>query len=204
MTKLADKMVAILATDGFEQSELFEPLKALKDAGVKVKILSLKTGQIKGWDEKDWGKEIAVDMKVEDAKVDDFDALVLPGGVINPDALRINKEAVGFIQKFGATGKTIAAICHGPWTLIEADLVEGVTMTSWPSLKMDLTNAGAKWVDKQVAIDKQFITSRNPKDLPAFNQALIDALSKSQAVTTEASAKKPMSKEDSDKNQVRS
>ncbi|RYZ70524.1 MAG: type 1 glutamine amidotransferase [Proteobacteria bacterium] len=204
MTKLADKMVAILATDGFEQSELFEPLKALKDAGVKVKILSLKAGQIKGWDEKDWGKEIAVDMKVEDAKVDDFDALVLPGGVINPDALRINKEAVGFIQKFGATGKTIAAICHGPWTLIEADLVEGVTMTSWPSLKMDLTNAGAKWVDKQVAIDKQFITSRNPKDLPAFNQALIDALSKSQAVATEASAKKPMSKEDSDKNQVRS
>ncbi len=176
--KISEKTVAILATDGFEQSELFEPLKALKDAGAKVKIVSLKSGKIKGWDKKDWGKEIDVDMKVEDADVDNFDALVLPGGVINPDALRINKEAMRFVQQFDEAGKTIAAICHGPWSLIEANIVRGKTVTSWPSLKTDLRNAGAEWVDKKCAIDGNIITSRNPDDLPAFNQAIIDALVK--------------------------
>ena len=184
--KISDKTVAILATDGFEQSELFEPLKALKDAGAKVKIVSLKSGKIKGWDKKDWGKEIDVDMKVEDADVDTFDALVLPGGVINPDALRMNKEAMRFVQQFDEAGKTIAAICHGPWSLIEANIVRGKTVTSWPSLKTDLRNAGADWVDQKCAIDGNIITSRNPDDLPAFNQAIIDALVKPSASANKA------------------
>lgn len=177
MAKLNEKKVAILATDGFEQSELFEPLKALKDAGVSVKIVSLKKGKIKGWNENDWGQEIEVDLRVDDANVKDFDALVLPGGVINPDKLRIHRDAIRFIQKFAEASKPIAAICHGPWTLIEAGLVDGKEMTSWPSLKTDLTNAGAKWIDKQVAVDGLLITSRNPQDLPAFNQKIIDFLS---------------------------
>ncbi len=187
--KMSEKSVAILATDGFEQSELFEPLKAMKDAGVQVKIVSLKTGKIKGWNEKDWGKEIDVDMVVDDADVEKFDALVLPGGVINPDQLRINKQAMRFVQEFDEAGKPIAAICHGPWSLIEAGIVKGKTVTSWPSLKTDLKNAGAEWIDTKCSVDGNLITSRNPGDLPAFNQAILDALSKemvSQSKATES------------------
>ena len=174
--QLKNKTVAILATDGFEQSELFEPLKALQEAGADVKIVSLKSGEIKGWDKKNWGKSIGVDLTVAKAQADDFDGLVLPGGVMNPDSLRLSEEAVAFVREFGDAGKPIAAICHGPWTLINADLVQGRTMTSWPSLEADLTNAGATWVDKEVVSSEGLITSRKPDDLPAFNRTLIEEL----------------------------
>ena len=176
---LKGRHVAILATDGFEEVELTEPMKALEDAGVIVKVLSVaKTPEeIKGWDKTDWGKKVMVDGQVSEAKPEEFDALVLPGGQINPDKLRIDKDAVKFVKDFVATGKTVAAICHGPWTLIEADAVRGKTMTSWPSVQTDLKNAGAEWVDKEVVVDGNFITSRKPDDIPAFNKAIIAALS---------------------------
>ena len=176
---LQGKKVAILATDGFEQVELTEPKQALEDAGATVKVLSVEKtpDEIKGWDKTDWGKKVKVDGQVSDAKPADFDALVLPGGQINPDKLRVDKDAVNFVKHFVATGKTVAAICHGPWTLIEADAVKGRTMTSWPSVHTDLKNAGAEWVDKEVVVDGNFITSRKPDDLPAFNKAIISALS---------------------------
>lgn len=172
--KLNGVRVAILATDGFEQSELFEPKKALEEAGAETTVVSLKSGEIKGWDEKNWGDTIAVDQTVDEAKPEDFDALVLPGGVINPDKLRMNEKAVSFVKSFFEAGKPIGAICHGPWTLVEADVVKGKTMTSWASLKTDLENAGAKWVDQEVAADNGIITSRSPKDLPAFNKKIIE------------------------------
>lgn len=176
---LEGKTIAILATDGFEQVELTEPKRALEDAGATVTVLSVKAtpDAIKGWDETDWGKKVKVDGQVSQASPASFDALVLPGGQINPDKLRIDKDAVGFVKAFVATGKVTAAICHGSWTLIEADVVKGKTMTSWPSVHTDLKNAGANWVDKEVVVDGQFITSRKPDDLPAFNQAIIEALS---------------------------
>ena len=176
---LKTKRVAILATDGFEQSELLEPLRALKDAGVQTTIVSLKTGKIKGWDAKNWGKEIEVELLVSEADAKDFDALVLPGGVMNPDALRVDKDAIRFIREFNEEGKTIAAICHGPWTLIEAGAVDGRKMTSWPSLQTDLRNAGASWSDEKVVVDGHLITSRKPDDLPAFNEKIIAALASS-------------------------
>ncbi len=166
--------VAILATDGFEQSELFEPRKALLDAGADVKIVSLKDGKIKAWKDKDWGDSIDVDLTASKAKADDFDSLVLPGGVMNPDSLRIDKAAVSFVKGFVDAGKPIAAICHGPQTLIEAGGVEGREMTSYPSLKTDLMNAGAEWVDKEVVTDEGLVTSRKPDDIPAFNKKMIE------------------------------
>ncbi|MEO6589578.1 MAG: type 1 glutamine amidotransferase domain-containing protein [Pyrinomonadaceae bacterium] len=172
--KLDGVKVAILAADGFEQSELFEPKKALENAGADVKIVSLKSGEIKGWDEKDWGKTIAVDLTVDEANADDFDALQLPGGVMNPDKLRMNEKAVSFVKSFFEAGKPIGAICHAPWTLIEADVVKGKTLTSWASLKTDLENAGAKWVDREVVTDNGLVTSRNPQDIPAFNEKIIE------------------------------
>ncbi|MGZ3723419.1 MAG: type 1 glutamine amidotransferase domain-containing protein [Bdellovibrionales bacterium] len=174
--QLENKNIAILATDGFEESELFEPKKALEDAGAKVKILSLKSGEIKAWNKTDWGKKIAVDQTVAAANAEDFDALVLPGGVMNPDKLRANKEAVDFVRAFGESGKVVAAICHGPWTLIEAGLVRGKQMTSWPSLKTDLINAGAEWVDQEVVVDMGLITSRKPEDIPAFNKKIMEEI----------------------------
>lgn len=177
-SNLKGKRVAILATDGFEQAELLEPRKALDEAGARTEIVAPKEGQIKGWDHTDWGKSADVDKTLDDANPHDYDALVLPGGVMNPDRLRTDPRAINFIRQFIATGKPVAAICHGPWTLIEADAVRGKTMTSWPSLKTDLKNAGANWVDQQVATDSQFITSRKPDDIPAFNQALIAAIEK--------------------------
>ncbi len=181
--QLEGKRIAILATDGFEQVELTDPKKNLEADGAKVTVLSIKpgeggkAGEIKGWDKTDWGKTVKVDGLVYDASVDQFDALVLPGGQINPDKLRVDKDAVAFVKKFAESGKTVAAICHGPWTLIEAGVVKGKTMTSWPSVSTDLKNAGAHWVDKEVVVDGNFITSRKPADIPAFSKAIVESVS---------------------------
>ncbi len=172
----SQKKIAILATDGFEKSELFEPKRALEASGFAVDVISLKSGKIKSWDKKDWGKSINVDVLLKKASAEDYCALVLPGGVMNPDALRIEKAAIKFVRAFMQSNKPIAAICHGPWTLIEADCVQGKRMTSWPSLKTDLKNAGAEWVDEKVVIDGNLITSRKPEDIPAFNKKLIQMI----------------------------
>lgn len=172
--KLDGIKVAILATDGFEQSELFEPKKALEEAGATVQVVSLEAGEIKGWNHKNWGASLEVDLTVDEANADDFDALQLPGGVINPDKLRMNEQAVNFVRAFFDAGKPIAAICHAPWTLVEANVVKGKTLTSWRSLKTDLENAGAKWVDEEVVNDNGLVTSRKPDDIPAFNRKMIE------------------------------
>lgn len=172
--ELAGRKVAIMSTDGFEQSELFEPRKALIAAGAEVKIVSIKSGKIKGWNEKDWGDSIAVDLKLSDADADDFDALLIPGGVMNPDKLRGDEDAIAFLQDFVDAGKPIAAICHGPQVLIEVGLPKGRKMTSYSSIKTDLINAGAKWVDEEVVVDNGLVTSRSPKDIPAFNKKMIE------------------------------
>ena len=174
--QLAGKKVAILATEGFEQVELTEPKKALEEAGATTEVISLKPGQIKGWKFTEWGDSVAVDKVVSDAKIDDYDLLLLPGGVQNPDKLRLDKKAVAFAKNFLESGKPVGAICHAAWTLIEADVVEGRKMTSWPSLQTDLKNAGATWVDEESVVDSNLITSRKPDDLPAFNKRLIAAL----------------------------
>jgi protease I len=172
--ELKGRKIAVLATDGVEQVELTEPVKALKGAGADVKVVSNKTPEIQGFKHYDKGDKIPVDLPLEKAQPENFDGLVLPGGVINPDALRLVPEAIDFVRHFVDEKKPIAAICHGPWTLIDAGGVKGKTMTSWPSLKTDLTNAGAKWVDKQVATDGCLVTSRKPDDLPAFNKTIIE------------------------------
>jgi len=165
--------VAILVTDGFEQSELLEPRKALKDAGATTVVVSPAGDKVRGWNHKEWGNEVPVDVPLKSAKAEDYDPLLLPGGVMNPDQLRMKPEAVAFIKHFTDASKPVAAICHGPWTLIEADAVRGHTLTSWPSLKTDLKNAGAKWVDKDVVRDGNLVTSRKPDDIPAFNREMI-------------------------------
>jgi protease I len=175
--ELQGKRIALLATDGFEQAELTEPKKNLEQAGARTEVLSIKEGEIKGWDETDWGGKVKVDRLVSQANPADYDALVLPGGVINPDKLRTDESAVDFVRRFANSGKPVAAICHGPWTLVEAGVVRGKTMTSWPSVHTDLINAGARWVDEQVVTDGNFITSRKPDDIPAFSQAIIQAVS---------------------------
>ncbi len=169
--------VAILATDGFEQAELTDPKKNLEDAGAKVQVISIKSGEIKGWDKTDWGKSVKVDTTLDEAKPGDYDILVLPGGQINPDKLRMNEKAVAFVKEFVQSGKPVAAICHGPWMLIEAGVVDGRMVTSWPSLKTDLRNAGATWVDKEVVEDGNVITSRKPEDIPAFSRKIIELAS---------------------------
>ena len=182
--QLDGKRIAILATDGFEQSELMEPKKNLEEAGAKVTVLSIKpgeggkAGEIKGWDKTDWGTTVKVDGLVYDAKPEEFDGLVLPGGQMNPDKLRVDQQAVAFVKAFAGSGKPVAAICHGPWVLIEAGVVKGKTMTSWPSVHTDLRNAGAHWVDKEVVVDGNLITSRKPGDIPAFSKAMIEAVGK--------------------------
>lgn len=173
---LTGKKVAILATDGFEQSELEEPRKALVKHGAEVKIVSPKDGKIRGWKHTDWGSEVDVDLSLEDADAADFDALMLPGGVMNPDKLRANEKAVEFVKGFTGAAKPIAAICHGPWTLIETGYLRGKTVTSWPSLKSDLENAGAEWVDREVVVDQGLVTSRKPDDLEAFNAKMIEEI----------------------------
>jgi protease I len=172
--ELSGKRVAVVATDGFEQVELTEPVKALKGAGAEVKVVAPKSGKIQGFNHHDKADLVPVDETLERASSDRFDALVLPGGVINPDALRLDPNAIAFIRHFVESGKPIAAICHGPWTLINAGGVKGKRMTSWPSLEADLKNAGATWVDEQVVTDHGLVTSRKPDDLPAFCRKMIE------------------------------
>jgi len=173
---LTRRRILIMATDGFEQSELEIPLERLRDAGADVKVASLETGDITGWNEDDWGDDIAVDLRIADAKVEDYDALVLPGGQINPDLLRVEKQAIELIQAFASASKPVAAICHAPWLLIEAGLANGRRMTSYKSIRTDIANAGADVVDEPVVIDANIITSRCPDDLPAFCDAIVGAL----------------------------
>jgi protease I len=175
-SELRGKKIAILATDGFEQVELTEPRKALNNMGATTVVIAPKDGEIKGWNKKDWGQPVKVDRQLTNANPHDFDALLLPGGVMNPDHLRMEPAAVNFVRQFVSTGRPIAAICHGVWTLVEADALRGKTVTSWPSLKTDIKNAGATWVDQAVVTDGQFIFSRKPDDIPAFNKALIEAV----------------------------
>jgi protease I len=175
---LKGKKIAILATDGFEQVELTEPKKAFEESGATTEVISPKEGQIKGWKFKEWGDSVKVDKTLEHATTADYDLLFLPGGVMNPDHLRMDDRAVEFIKSFATSGKPVAAICHGPWTLIEAGVVKGRTMTSWSSIKTDLRNAGANWVDKEAVVDNNFITSRKPDDIPAFCKTVIEELSR--------------------------
>ena len=171
---LNGKKVAILVTDGFEQVEMTEPRKALEGAGAGTDLVSPKGGKVKGWQHTEWGDAFPVDVELSRATADDYDALVLPGGVMNPDKLRQDPKAVAFVRAFVEAGKPIAAICHGPWTLIEAGAVKGREMTSWPSLQTDLRNAGARWVDREVVVDNGLVTSRKPDDIPAFNRKMIE------------------------------
>lgn len=173
---LNEKRVAILVAEGFEQSEMVEPRKALEQAGAETEIVSPAQGEVQGWNHFDKGDRFNVDVDVEEAEADDYDALLLPGGVANPDQLRTNPCAVQFVKRFVESGKPAGVICHGPWTLIEAGIVKGRTLTSWPSLKTDLTNAGAKWVDQEVVADKGLVSSRKPADIPAFNRKLIEEI----------------------------
>ena len=170
------KRIAILATDGFEQSELTGPRDGLKAAGFDVQVVAPKGGSIKGWQHTDWGDEVPVDLELSQARPEDFDALVLPGGQMNPDSLRMKPEAVEFVRAFDSAGKTLAAICHGPWLLVESGAAKDREVTSWPSVKTDLVNAGARWKDAEVVVDGHVITSRKPDDIPAFTKAVIDAL----------------------------
>lgn len=171
--ELSGTRAAILACEGFEESELFEPKKALEDVGVEVIIVSPEAGKIRSWTGKNWGKSIEVDLTVVDAFSHDFDFLMLPGGVINPDKLRNNANAVAFVQSFVNKRRPIAAICHGVQTLIETGMVKGKTLTSWSSLRTDLLNAGANWIDEEVVVDHYLITSRKPADIPSFNKVMI-------------------------------
>jgi protease I len=170
--------VAILATDGFEQSELTEPRKALDAAGALTKVVSPKSGKLKGWNHKEWGEEVQVDQQLDTADPRSYDALLLPGGVMNPDALRMQPKAVAFVRSFFDAGKPVGAICHGPWTVIESGAAKGHRMTSWPSLQTDIRNAGADWVDEEVVVDKNLVTSRKPDDIPAFNREIINLFSR--------------------------
>lgn len=172
--RLDGKRVAILVADGFEQIEMTEPRRALEDAGAKTEIVSPADLEVQGWNHDEKGGTFKVDVPLSDARAANYDALLLPGGVRNPDKLRMTQGTVEFIKGFTGSGKPIAAICHAPWTLIEADAVRGKTMTSWPSLKTDLLNAGAAWVDQEVVVDRGLVTSRKPDDIPAFNEKMIE------------------------------
>jgi protease I len=165
--------VAILVTDGFEQVELIEPREALDQAGAETRIVSPKDERVRGWNFTDWGRTLPVEVKLDQARPEDFDALLLPGGVINPDKLRIEPKAVAFVKAFFDAGKPIAAICHGPWTILEAGCARGRRMTSWPSLKTDLKNAGADWTDQETVVDGNMLTSRKPDDIPAFKREML-------------------------------
>ncbi|HEX4768575.1 MAG TPA: type 1 glutamine amidotransferase domain-containing protein [Lichenihabitans sp.] len=179
MAQINGRKIAVLATDGVEEVELTEPVKALKSAGATVSIVSLKTGKIQAMTKDvNAAGQYDVDVVVGDAKPDAFDGLVLPGGTTNPDKLRLDEKAVAFVKAFADSGKPIAAICHGPWMLINAGAVKGRRMTSWPSLRADLSNAGATWVDETVVKDGALVTSRNPQDLPAFCGAIVDLFSR--------------------------
>ena len=173
MSRLSDARVLIVATDGFEESELFGPLQILRDRGAEVKLASPDLKPIQATVHDDPGKTIRPDLTIEDVRVEDYDALILPGGVRNPDQLRTNKAAIELIRAFADAGKPVAAICHGPWLLVEADLLRGRTATSWPSIRTDMKNAGAIVVDQPAVTDGNIVTSRNPDDVPAFTEAVI-------------------------------
>jgi deglycase len=172
--QLAGKRVAALVANGFEQVELFDPKRALEAAGATVDVVSPEARTVRGWNHTDWGENVPVDRPLDQVRLDEYDALLLPGGVMNPDRLRMIPTAVKFVKAFFDAGKPIAVICHGPWMLVEADVVRGVTMTSYPSLKTDLKNAGAQWVDQEVVVDRGIVSSRKPDDLPAFNRKMIE------------------------------
>ena len=178
MSNLNNKKIAVLAADGYEQSELESPVEALKKEGAIVEIISLKSGEIKAMKDHEWSNSVAVDKTVSDAKVSDYDALLLPGGVLNPDAVRADKDAVAFVKDFFTAQKPVAAICHGPQTLIDAEVLNGVKMTSFKAISKDLQNAGANWVDEEVVTDGNLTTSRKPEDLPAFNRRIIEEFGK--------------------------
>src|SRR5438477_9972218 len=171
---LDGKKVAILVTNGFEEEELTSPQEALEEAGAETEIVAPAEKKVRSWDETDWGSKFKVDVPLAEADPNDYDALLLPGGVMNPDHLRLEPKAIEFIRHFFEAGKPVGAICHGPWTIIDAGVADGLTLTSWPSLKTDLENAGAKWVDEEVHVDRGLTTSRNPDDLPAFCEKLVE------------------------------
>jgi protease I len=175
--KLNGKKVAILVTDGFEQVELEKPRQALDQAGAKTSIVSPKDGKVKGWKLTEWGDQLNVDVPLNQARPEDFDALLLPGGVINPDKLRMDEKAVQFVKSFFDAGKPVAAICHGPWTIVEAGVARGRKIASWPSLKTDIRNAGAEWVDSEAIVDGNLVSARKPDDIPAFNREMIELFS---------------------------
>jgi len=178
--QLSGKRVAILVENGFEQVELTEPRDALDEAGAQTQIVSPVEGQVKGWRHTEWGDSFKVDLPLQNARPEEFDALLLPGGVMNPDKLRMNPQAVQFVKAFFDARKPVAAICHGPWTLVEADVVRGRTVTSWPSLKTDIRNAGGHWVDQEVVTDNGLVTSRKPDDIPAFNRKMVEEFAEGQ------------------------
>jgi protease I len=171
---LTGRKIAILVTDGFEQVELTEPRNALDQEGAQTALISPSPGKVKGWNHRQWGDEFPVDVPLEQADPNAYDALLLPGGVMNPDRLRMNSKAVAFVRSFVETGKPVASICHGPWMLVEANVVRDRTVTSWPSLQTDIRNAGGRWVDQEVAVDQGLVTSRKPDDIPAFNARMIE------------------------------
>src|SRR3954466_7308179 len=172
--KLSGKRVAILAADGFEEVELTKPRKALDDAGASTTVVSIKSGEIQGMNHADKGEKVTVDLTLADAKPQDFDALVVPGGLMNPDTLRSTEDALEFVRHFFREQKPVAAICHAPWVLIHASVVRGRTLTSWPAIKTDVRNAGGNWVDEEVVVDNGLVTSRKPDDIPAFNEKMIE------------------------------
>jgi protease I len=178
MENLKGLKVAILITDGFEEAEMVKPREALKEAGAEARIVSPKSSRVRAWAMTEWGKEYPVDKVLDEAQPEDFDALVLPGGVMNPDKLRMDPKAVAFVKAFFDDQKPVAVICHGPWTVIEAGAADRRRITSWPSLKTDLQNAGAKWVDEEVVVDGNLVSSRKPDDLPAFNREMIKLFSR--------------------------
>jgi protease I len=171
---LEGKKVAILVANGFEEEELLSPRKALEHAGAETKVISPESGKVKAWKYTNWGKTVNVDVPLDSANPEDYDALLLPGGVMNPDHLRRNEKALGFVRSFFEAGKPVGAICHGPWTLIDAGVIRGRHVTSYESIQMDLKNAGAEWSDEEVVVDNGLVTSRKPDDLPAFNRKLIE------------------------------
>jgi len=186
MDSLANVRVAILVTDGFEQSELSEPRSALDKAGAVTSVVSPKGERVRGSRHGEWGSEVGVDVALDRAQARDFDALLLPGGVMNPDALRIHPRAVEFVKAFFDAGKPVAAICHGPWMVIEAGAASGRRIAAWPSLKTDLRNAGAEWVDEEVVVDGNLVSSRKPADLPAFNRAMLERFAQGRRRTHQA------------------
>jgi protease I len=186
--KLSGKKVAILAADGFEEVELTKPRKALDDAGAKTSVISIKSGKIQGMNHADKGETVAVDQTLAEAKPQDFDALMIPGGLMNPDTLRSTEEALEFVRHFFRESKPVAAICHAPWVLIDAGVVRGRTITSWPAIKTDVRNAGATWVDQEVVVDRGLVTSRKPDDIPAFNEKMIEEFCEGRHTATSGTA----------------